>query len=499
MESLEQYELTSVAGKLVDEQSQFTPALLRTNETTRDFVAEPFGQEDVQVHGVTDTTRHESSLRRVDGGFQAWSLLVAAFLMESLTWGYLGSFGVLLAAYLQDPKFNTQAHASTLLPIVGSLCSGIMYISALVIYPTMQRYPRIRRVYTWTGTILCSVSLILSSFTYKVPLLVIYQGVLFAFGASLAYAPVISYMSEWFVHKRGMANGIVFSGAGVGGAVFPLILPPLIARYGILKTTRAYAICLLVCLIPTLPLMKARLPEARVHGPSPRSSNARRWLYNKNFWFFMIMNTFQSLGHHIPTTWLPTYASSAGLNTTQASLTITVLCITSTFAGTTMGWLSDRFDIWVLALCSLFGTCLATFIVWGVLSFSLGGIMAYAVSYGITAGGWTSLWYGFVNPFAKDDPSLSTTLISFLLATRGIGVILTTPISTVLLGSSKVDNSTTHGLVSKTGFSVDGGHYTAMITYAGTCFAAATVVTLVGWAFERRARSRDRLRHLDHH
>ena len=28
----------------------------------------------------------------------------------------------------------------------------------------------------------------------------------------MVYAPVISYMSEWFVNKRGMANGIVFSG-----------------------------------------------------------------------------------------------------------------------------------------------------------------------------------------------------------------------------------------------------------------------------------------------
>ena len=32
------------------------------------------------------------------------------------------------------------------------------------------------------------------------------------YSVALVYAPVVSYMSEWFVHKRGMANGIVFSG-----------------------------------------------------------------------------------------------------------------------------------------------------------------------------------------------------------------------------------------------------------------------------------------------
>ncbi|KAI0092568.1 major facilitator superfamily domain-containing protein [Irpex rosettiformis] len=445
--------------------------------------------QELNAGSTGNSIRHESSLGQADGGFQAWLLLISAFLVEILIWGYPGSYGVLLVAYLQDPKFSTQSHASTLLPLVGNLCTGIMYISALVIYPTMHWYPRIRRVYTWSGTAICSGSLILASFTDKVTLLVAFQGVLFAIGGSLVYAPVISYLSEWFVNKRGMANGIVFSGAGVGGAVFPLILPPLIARYGVQKTTRAYAICILICLIPTLPLMKARLPETRVHGPAPRSSN-RQWLRKNNLWFFVAMNTIQSLGYFIPTTWLPTFASSLGLSTSQSSLALTLLSVANIIAGTTMGWLSDKFDIWILAIVSLVGTCLATFIVWGVLSFSLSGILAYGVVYGLTAGGWSSLWYGFVNPVAKDDPSLATTLFSFMLATRGIGNILTTPISTALQGRTQASELTTHHGIAKTGFDVAGGHYSAMISYAGACFAAATVVSIVGWAFDRRSRAR---------
>lgn len=66
-----------------------------------------------------------------------------------------------------------------------------------------------------------------------------------------------------------------------------------------------------------------------------------------------------------------------------------------------MGWLSDRFDVWLLALSCLVGMCSATFIIWGVLAFSLPGILAYGVAYGGAAGGWTSLWYAFVNPIAS--------------------------------------------------------------------------------------------------
>lgn len=93
----------------------------------------------------------------------------------------------------------------------------------------------------------------------------------------------------------------------------------------------------------------------------------------------------------------------------------------------------------------------------------------------------------------EDDPSLSTTLFSFLLLARGIGNILTTPISTALQGPIKIGDSTATYETAQTGFGVDGGHYRTMIIYAGSCFAAAAFVTLTGWAVEKRRRSRDTL------
>ena len=163
-------------------------------------------------------------------------------------------------------------------------------------------------------------------------------------------------------------------------------------------------------------------------------------------------------------------------------------------------------------MACLIGMCSSTFIIWGVLSFSLPGILAYGITYGGAAGGWTSLWYAFVNPIAsayllhlcvlvvltvtiEDDPSLSTTLISFLLATRGLGNILCTPISTALQGHSTAGNSTVGGTKAKTGFGVAGGHYSAMIAYAGSCFAAAAVVTVVGFIVDRRSQSHHAARH----
>lgn len=95
------------------------------------------------------------------------------------------------------------------------------------------------------------------------------------------------------------------------------------------------------------------------------------------------------------------FASSLGLTTAQSSLALTLIYGASILAGCTMGYLSDRFDIWLLAIFSLITTCLATFFVWGLWAHSLAGILAFGVVYGSTAGSWSSMWYGFVTPVAS--------------------------------------------------------------------------------------------------
>ena len=40
------------------------------------------------------------------------------------------------------------------------------------------------------------------------------------------YMPIIYFLPQWFSERRGLAGGIIFSGAGVGGKLYPLILLP---------------------------------------------------------------------------------------------------------------------------------------------------------------------------------------------------------------------------------------------------------------------------------
>lgn len=91
---------------------------------------------------------------------------------------------------------------------------------------------------------------------------------------------------------------------------------------------------------------------------------------------------------------------------------------------------------------------------------------------------------------AEDDLTLSTSLFGYLMLTRGIGNILSTPISTSLLRNNGSSSSPPYHH-DNTGFAVGEGRFENMIIYVGACFSAAAMVVVVGWGMERaRARAR---------
>ena len=73
-----------------------------------------------------------------------------------------------------------------------------------------------------------------------------------------------------------------------------------------------------------------------------------------------------------------------------------------------MGTLSDRVSPWLLASATLVLTSLATFVLWGLFSYSLAGVLAYGIVFGSLAGGWSSLWTGFVRPIASEQLMMQT-------------------------------------------------------------------------------------------
>jgi MFS transporter, MCT family, solute carrier family 16 (monocarboxylic acid transporters), member 10 len=120
----------------------------------------------------------------------------------------------------------------------------------------------------------------------------------------MLFAPCISFLAEWFVRRRGLANGIIFAGTALGGSFFPLVLPRLISTYGTSVTLRIIAVGFLIIVAPLIPFMRGRLPGARLaHGPTARGAHKALW--NFPFVLSMILNMLQAFGFFVPVVWLP--------------------------------------------------------------------------------------------------------------------------------------------------------------------------------------------------
>ncbi|KAJ7022772.1 MFS general substrate transporter [Mycena alexandri] len=429
---------------------------------------------------------NESALPPTDVGRGAWSFLAAAFVVQAIAWGVPNAYGVFLDSYLQDPRYISQKSATSLLPLIGTLSSGIIYCSGSVVNPIAARYPQHRHKSMWFGAALCFGSLLGSSYATKIFHLVLLQGVLYGVGGSLLFLSCISNMSEWFVARRGLANGILFAGTATGGVLLPLVLPRLISKYGSSKTLRILAIAIILILSPLLPFVKGRLPHARAraHGPTPRGApRPHEWMKHKPFWIFLIVNTLHGLAFFVPIVYLPTFANDLHISSSNSAVTLAMLNAAAVVGRLLMGYLSDKFNPWILALTTLLTTSAATFVLWGVLSHSFAGLLTFSIAYGSVASGWTSVYIGFVKPVAKDDPVLTTTLFGYLLLSRGIGNILSTPLAAKLYAGPHNVTGTTGA---STGFEVGNGRFENMIIYLGTCFAGAAGIAALGWALDAR-------------
>jgi len=92
-----------------------------------------------------------------------------------------------------------------------------------VVFILLQALPRMKLWAAPIGFIIMCLALSMSSFASNTGHLIISQGVAYGIGASLAYAPTIVFMDDWFVQKRGLAFGIMW--VSISGLQSDMIIP----------------------------------------------------------------------------------------------------------------------------------------------------------------------------------------------------------------------------------------------------------------------------------
>ncbi|XP_035683158.1 monocarboxylate transporter 13-like isoform X2 [Branchiostoma floridae] len=162
--------------------------------------------------------------RPLDGGW-GWAVVGAVFMIGACSLGVMRSFGVFFEEF--TTQFDQSAAATSW---IISVCLGLTFGGTLLGVMLSATFGF--RPVAMVGGVLAATGCILTSFSTSIVHLYITVGVLVGLGSSLAMFPSLSLVGKYFDKKRAIANGIAFSGVGVGNIVFPLIFTYLIEEYG---------------------------------------------------------------------------------------------------------------------------------------------------------------------------------------------------------------------------------------------------------------------------
>ncbi|KAL0567622.1 hypothetical protein V5O48_014374 [Marasmius crinis-equi] len=375
----------------------------------------------------------------VDGGFHAWAYLASAWVLDFFVWGFPFSYGVFLA-YYQTHDFKDAPHGQ--LAIVGSLSGGLPDLLSIILLPILGRYPRLKQKCMVLGLVMTVAGIAGAAFATEPWQVILLQGVLTSLGAALLWFPMMTYLFEWFNKRMGFANGVLYSGSGAGGVVFPFVINALLHRYGRKVTLLSVAVALLVFVVPCFRYLKPRQPVAHVVGP--RHFDVKS-IQLRTFSILCVANLVQAFGNFIPSLYLPAFAADMNMSATSGSLAIALLNGFSAPGCIFLGHLSDRFDLRISILLSSLGSAVAVFCIWGTTPDSAAApVLAFAAIYGFLAQSWSALWTRFVSVATpRDDPHLASGLLSIYVAGRGLGNVLCGPISTALLHPWALTNKST--------------------------------------------------------
>ncbi|KAM0218320.1 hypothetical protein ACHAPA_002402 [Fusarium lateritium] len=382
-------------------------------------------------HAESRTTDAEFSLPPVDGGRKAWLFLAACWVVEAVTFGFGFSFGVFQEYYSHNEPFAGSSNIAA----IGTTTTGMLYLGAPFVVIICRFYPRQARWFTYAGLFVTSLAMAMSSFCTTVEQLIATQGVLFGIGGCFAYCPCTLYIDEWFVRRKGFAYGIVWSAAGAGGAVLPLVLEVLLKNYGFQTTVRICSGILFGAAAPMAYFIKPRLPLSAIIHRKPLNM---RFVTSRIFLLHQLANVVEATGYFLPSIYLPTYARTTfGTSTILSALTVILVNMAATIGLMTMGSLSDKLAVTTCMLISAVGVGISVLVVWG-LTASLPVLYVFCVMYGLFAGSWASIWPGIMRDvcqrFQDENEYVDPVMVhGHLCVGRGVGNIISGPLSGSLI------------------------------------------------------------------
>ncbi|KAH8812619.1 putative MFS monocarboxylate transporter [Xylogone sp. PMI_703] len=390
--------------------------------------------------------QQEFSLPPTDGGKDAWLMLAGCCVLDGLVWSLPFSFGVFQDYYTKIVELKGNRSSIT---IIGTIALGVMYLGSPLNLLLHRRWPQHSRKFIVGGLLISTLSLTAASFATSVWQLILTQGLLNAVGSGMMSYPTMIFLDQWFVRRKGLAFGILWGSTSFSGMGVPFFITWSLNNFSFRTTLRIWVLVTVILAIPLIPFIKPREPIST--GTRFRRINLG-FTTSMPFLPLQVGSLLQGLGYFLPGIFLPSYARSLGLSTTIATVGVFLINTGNFFGCLVIGFLVDRWHVTSVILLCTVGATLSVAFLWGF-SNSAAIFCIFALFYGFFGGSFSSTWPGVVVETVKRDPSAESGLIyALLVAGRGIGSVLSGPLSTRFLKAPPLTHDFTFGYGSKYGW-----------------------------------------------
>ena len=168
----------------------------------------------------------ESTPSRALQRYYPWVVIGIAFLTVGVAFGTRNAFAVFLIAVIEEFHWSRGLASGAL------MLGAVMWtLAAPVIGILLDRFGP--RVVLPGGSILMALGFVISGMAHSVVEFYIGMGIFMGVGfAALPMTSQVTFLSNWFIRKRGMAIGTVASGIGLGILIVVPWTQWLIATYG---------------------------------------------------------------------------------------------------------------------------------------------------------------------------------------------------------------------------------------------------------------------------
>lgn len=439
--------------------------------------------EPIVVIAASESLQHRC-LPVLDTSSAAYRVLVAAILSGSILLGLPLAYGV-----FQD-HYSKHFPTSSIAQWIGVLSSGLAFLFAPAIAYFCQYHSLDIRCYIITGWMLCVMSLLASVFCKSLGGLVVTQGLLYGVGTALVDIPLLSLLNTWFQKRRGIAYGLLFGGADLMGIAYTFLLTRLLSAYG-LKITMAVLVAITFC-FGGLPILFLKVRQHDLNIPSrqkcstssaddsssitPQSQTtwiaqlpSKRYYQRPIYYIFTIANILQALAFYLPFIYLPSFTTGLGHSVNWSAFVLSAANLAQVFGEVGFGQLSDQFHVKYLVILSTTVASISAFVLWGLFAAkSIAALLVFAFMFGCFGSGFLALWARMGTLFGEKDAQM---VFSTLCTGRGVGSIVSGPISSVLLSHSG-------RIISKVDFGA--GKYAGVVLFVGACMASSAVVGVLG-------------------